>query len=45
MPSYILMVIKIEIDVESLVIVSITAQRAYRETQVGVLVVAMNPRK
>ena len=45
MPSYILRVIKIKIDVESLVIVSVAAQRAQRETQVGVLVVAVNPRK
>ena len=45
MPSYILRVIKIKIDVKNLVIISIAAQRAYRETQVGVLVVAVNPRK
>ena len=36
---------RIKIHVESLMIVSVAIQRAQRETQVGVLVVAMNPRK
>ena len=36
---------KIKIHVESLMIVSVATQRAQRETQVGVLVVAVNPRK
>ena len=36
---------RIKIHVESLMIVSVATQRAQRETQVGVLVVAVNPRK